>query len=291
MKPMLAGKVTDISKLKYPVYATPKIDGIRCLIHPELGPVSRKLKPIPNAHVRSCLNILSSRLDGELLVNGSKNFGETSGAIMRADGEPEFTYYVFDHFFDPIIPCTLDYLSRVASLGYDSLWPAWVSILRPERVNDEAELIALEERYLASGYEGVMLRAPTGPYKFGRSTEREGYLLKLKRFEDAEAVVIGFEEFQHNDNPLERDALGAAKRSAHKANQRAAGTLGALVCKRPDGLEFRIGSGFTAEQRAEIWAERGNWSGAVVKYRFQPHGAKEAPRFPTFLGRRHPDDI
>ena len=53
---------------------------------------------------------------------------------------------------------------------------------------------------LDDGYEGLMLRAPDGPYKFGRSTVKENTLLKVKNFLDDEAEVIGFKEQTTNTN-------------------------------------------------------------------------------------------
>lgn len=293
MKPMLAGKVESIDEVKFPAYCTPKLDGIRCLIVNGEA-VSRKLKPIPNAFVRTRLRGLPDGLDGELMVPGAENFGETSSAIMSRDGTPTFEFHVFDYVTDPSKP----YLERVGDLDMEVLARQvssehydWVRPLVPCPIMSVEELVRYEEWCLEEGYEGVMIRSATGPYKFGRSTTREGYLLKLKRFEDAEAEVIGVEELQRNQNEQERDALGHAKRSKAKAGMVPGGTLGKLLVRRADGVEFAIGSGFTATQRAELWARRDALAGALVKFKHQPHGAQEAPRLPIFLGLRHADDL
>ena len=57
-------------------------------------------------------------------------------------------------------------------------------------INDYDQILDYEKRILEDGFEGVMLRSPLGKYKMGRSTLKEGILLKLKRFEDAEATVV-----------------------------------------------------------------------------------------------------
>ena len=57
-----------------------------------------------------------------------------------------------------------------------------------------------------------MVRTPDSPYKCGRSTEREAWLLKIKRFEDAEAVVLGTYEGMSNMNEAGVDAFGRTKR-------------------------------------------------------------------------------
>jgi DNA ligase-1 len=159
-------------------------------------------------------------------------------------------------------------------------------------IKNKDELLAYEATCLSEGYEGVMLRDPNGPYKFGRSTENEGYLLKLKRFQDSEAVILEIVEKTNNENVKEKDAFGRSKRSSAMAGLVLAGTMGAFKVKDvKTGIEFGIGSGFTDEFRAEVWANQKKYIGKIVKYKSQEIGAKDAPRFPVFLSMRHPDDM
>ena len=74
-----------------------------------------------------------------------------------------------------------------------------------------------------------MMRDPVGRYKLGRGTFKEGLIYKLKRFADDEAVIIGFKEQMTNNNILEKDELGYAKRSIFKENMIPAGTLGNFI--------------------------------------------------------------
>jgi DNA ligase-1 len=151
-----------------------------------------------------------------------------------------------------------------------------------------------------------MIRSTAGPYKFGRSTEKEGWLLKLKRFEDSEAVVLGCYELMHNANEATKDELGHTKRSSHKANKQGRGTLGGLhVRDLKTGVEFDIGTGFDDALRAELWSlhqlnvalqvpakfSAGAVVGRVAKYKFFPTGSKDKPRFPVFLGFRDSIDM
>lgn len=281
-RPMLAAKLDNLSKISYPVFCTAKIDGIRCLMVNGQA-VSRRLKPIRNKHVQKLMSTLPDGLDGELILRNSMKFNEISSAIMRESGEPDFLYCVFDVIErDP-------YLTRMMTLT-DLDLPEFVQKIIPLKIEDEEALLSYEETCLANGFEGVMLRNGSGPYKHGRSTVREGWLMKWKRFLDAEAEVIGFAERMHNANPKTRDNLGHAKRSSHKENLSPTGTLGKLIVRRDDGLEFGVGTGFDDATRQEIWDNQGEYLGKLVKYRFQPHGVKEAPRFPTFLGFRDRSD-
>ena len=152
--------------------------------------------------------------------------------------------------------------------------------------------MALEERYLADGYEGVMLRSLQGIYKFGRATKKEGALLKLKRFADSEATILGLIEQMHNTNESTINALGLKERSSHKANLVGKDTLGALSVRDvTTGVEFEIGTGFDDAERAKIWAHKDAYIGKLVKYKYFPSGSKDKPRFPVYQGIRDPRDM
>ena len=132
-----------------------------------------------------------------------------------------------------------------------------------------------------------MIRDISGLYKFGRSTAKEGILGKVKRFADAEAEIVGIEELHRNGNAAEINALGHTERSTAAAGLVPAGTLGALIVRAEGFAEsFKIGTGYTAAQRDSLWADRASLPGRLVKFKHQPAGAKDAPRFPVFLGFR-----
>lgn len=291
MKPLLAGKVDSVDKLRYPLVASPKIDGIRCLIVDGVA-MSRKLLPIPNEHIRRKLGKHRSIIegfDGELCIPG-KSFNEVSSAIMSEDGQPVFTYVVFD-IWTEVLPYARR-LTILNNLSNEGKLPPGVQVVHSKVVENAKELLGYEEYCLSWGYEGVMVRSLTGQYKQGRSTTNEGILLKLKRFEDAEAVIIGAEEERQNGNAATMDALGHTKRSSHNANKHGKGTLGAFVCSGKEWTEtFKVGTGFTAEQRDLYWRGFDMLKGRTIKYRYQPSGAKDKPRFPSFIGFRDERDM
>jgi DNA ligase-1 len=147
-----------------------------------------------------------------------------------------------------------------------------------------------ESDFLEQGYEGMMIRHPDSRYKYGRSTEREGGLVKVKRFTDAEAEVIGFVEEMHNGNEAKTDALGHTERSTEKAGLVGKGTLGALVVRDAQGRVFNIGTGFTAVQRADLWLRQPDYLGSLVTFKYFDHGIKESPRHPVFKSFRAKED-
>jgi len=290
MKPMLAAKA-DEATIQFPVLLSPKLDGVRCLVVKGVA-VGRSLKPIPNHHVQHLFGSHAwDGLDGELIVGdptAADAFQRTTSGVMSHDGEPAVRFHVFDDF-----SAVGGFRDRLRAAERRLAWKKRsCALVEHWLVKTSEELAVHEQRCLALGYEGVMLRAPMGAYKHGRSTAREGWLLKLKRFTDAEAIVLGCTELRRNTNAAVRNATGGLERSHHQAGLVGAATLGALIvrdCKTQ--VEFEIGTGFTARQRAELWVVRDALIGHVVKYKSQPIGVKERPRFPVFLGFRSHIDI
>lgn len=288
-KPLLAAKA-DLDKLVFPMIASPKIDGIRCVIDPERGAVSRTMKPIPNAFARAHLNAADIRLaglDGEIVTytDGKiDDFNTVQSKIMSADGEPDFRFHVFDNFATPSMP----YEERLHHLARDRrLSGHRIEAVPTQQVLSLAALAEIETEYIDGlGWEGVMLRRPGSIYKFGRSTANEGILLKVKRFEDDEAEITGATERMHNANEATKDAFGRTERSSHKANMIPMDTLGALSASWR-GVQFEIGTGFDDATRAALWARRAELVGQTVTFKYQGVGSLGAPRFPVFLGVRH----
>lgn len=298
-KPNLAATLTKPELIKFPVWASPKIDGIRCVFFGGVA-YSRSLKPIPNPVVqefaKAYANLLEG-LDGELTVGSptDANCMQNSMAVMSKVAAPDFTFHVFDWFHPAHAHIEFWQRSDVVEdriVQFYDRYPE-VDIRAAPQVlcTSLAHLDTNEARWLADGYEGMMIRDHCGRYKFGRSTEREGGLVKVKRFTDAEAIVIGFEEEMHNANEAKRDATGRTERSTSKAGLHGKGTLGALVVKNERGIVFNIGTGFTAAQRADYWANHPSLFGKMVKFKHFDHGTVDAPRHPVFIGFRHPEDM
>lgn len=295
-KPMLSGKA-NLAKQKLPVYTSPKLDGIRVVIVDNI-PMSRKLKPIPNKHIREVLNDpIFNNMDGEIIVGDPGDpdcFRNTTSMVMSHDKVFDFTLHVFDMVCHiPEVPWEIRFRGLESMVnGLPDNAP--IQLVEHTLCRSIEDITANEEEYLSLGYEGAMLRAPDGPYKMGRSSTLEGYLTKLKRFEDSEAEIIGFEELMHNGNEAKRNALGRTERSTHKAGKIGLGTLGALIVRDLySDVEFSIGTGIglNDELRKKIWNNQSGFLGDIINYRFFPSGSKDKPRFPTFHGFRSMDDL
>lgn len=296
MKPMLAcSTIPQIEALNYPVVASPKLDGIRCLIIDGKA-VSRNLKPIPNEFVRKELEALNlPQLDGELMLVdaflGLSDFNDAQSAFMSVAGKPNFKYVVFDSFMAP----SQGYAERfrsVASFIKSKDFNGRVEVISNFMINTAADMEAYYAEFLRLGYEGAIVRDPQGPYKYGRSTMNQGWMLKLKVFNDAEASIVGVEELMHNCNEATTNALGATVRSHENAGKVPGDTLGALYCYY-NGKTFKVGTGFDSEQRSRLWAmhKAGNLVGKFITFKYQEISKYGVPRFPVFKGIRNLGDM
>lgn len=299
MRPMLAAKfenqfdlMPELSKLQYPLLASPKIDGIRFLRPANDGARSRSWKLLPNKRLQELvLNHNFAWLDGEVIVGEDAAapglFNRTQSAIMTADDQSPLSIFIFDHFYHKetsFASRTIiaeEAVARIQAAGINN-----VKYLKHILLNTPEEVLAYEQNALELGFEGIVLRNPHKPYKYGRSTFREQGLIKVKRFIDEEAEIVGFEALERNTNEPTQDAFGLQKRSSHRAGKIADNLLGKLLVRNEQWGEFAVGSGFDVATRQEIWQNKEAYLGKIITYKYQPHGVKEKPRAPIYKGFR-----
>lgn len=269
MKAMLAcSEIPDLYKLTYPKLITPKLDGIRALACQGTA-MSRTLKPLPNKHVQKFfMDNQLTNLDGELMVRNADGtlaiFDDVQSAIMSREGEPDFEYWVFDSF----MPASRAHQMRanVAKERVNSTTLAKVHFIAYDIAHSPEQAEEFAKHYLKLGYEGIIIRDPDAPYKHGRSTLKQEWMLKYKPFYDAEGVIVAYEELVHQDG--------------YVGNK-----LGALWLAF-NGTRFKVGSGFDDAQRIEYWQQRDNLLGKQVTFKYQELTKTGKPRFPVFKGIR-----
>lgn len=311
-KPMLAASEApdlDAVEKMFPYWLQPKFDGFRCTVLPKLGAVSRTLKAIPNRYVRAMMDegFCHEHIDGEIVTytDGVVDpLNVVNSKLSKVEGRPDFKFHMFDNVQFPDLP----YHAR-----YDMIPERTHVGIRVEKIviTSLPQLMREEDKLVRAKWEGGILRHPDGLYKHNRATLKEGTLLKLKRFYDHEAEVIGFEELMINENEQKRDERGYAKRSSSKAGKVPGGTLGALVCRwtPPDfapGYDewfakgdhspvcFKIGGGWTDAERQEIWDRRDTYMGRYHTFKFQRIGEHGRPLLPigkAWRSRAEMEDI
>lgn len=291
-RPILAIEHSKVKTQPSNMYMSEKLDGIRCIIFGGVA-YSRSLKRIPNLSIQAYVQHHAEAMegmDGELIV-GDKNapdvFNQSTSGVMRIEGEPDFTFWVFDRFHP-----TATWLERYARLVNHSILPNRVALLVHHPVEDMFNIDEFERDMLAQGAEGIMLRDVDAKYKCGRSGTKNPELQKVKRFVDNEFEIIGWEPKYTNTNAATTNELGRTARSTAKDGMVALDTMGSLILRTSKGDTFSCGSGMTDTIREDLWERRETLMGQLAKVKYFDVGnGYNVPRFPVFIAIRHKDDL
>lgn len=314
MKPMLACD-WDESKVRFPVIAQPKIDGVRSLFLYG-GMTGRSLKPHANRYTTSFFSqSLFHGFDGELAAEHECHpdlCRLTTSAVNTIEGTP----YTLWHLFDYVVlgkTKELAYQDRLEALRArintllftNHVESSRLRVVESHWCSNMDELLEKEDLWLDLGYEGAILRDPNGKYKDGRSTVREGGLLRIKRFIEEDAVVLAIEEGRTNLNQAQTNELGLQFRSTHAEGMVPNGQVGNMLCRvvkdvldpvrgvvlLKAGQEITVAPGrMPVEDRAKYFKNPHLLIGQTIKFKFFPKGQKDKPRFPTFQSIRAASD-
>ncbi len=199
----------------------------------------------------------STPMDGELWAGrGQFNHAQSTTAQTRPDDAAwrKMRFMVFDL---PAAPGSFDQRLPVLQSTVRAINQNWVQPVEQRKLASEAELQQWLAQVVKGGGEGLMLHKGSAAYRSGRSDD----LLKLKPFDDAEARVIGY-----------KPGRGQWE-----------GMTGSLLVQSPEGKQFALGSGLSAELRKNPPA-LDSW----VTYRYQGlHEKSGLPRFARFMRVRN----
>ncbi|MGJ8646817.1 MAG: DNA ligase [Marinomonas colpomeniae] len=143
------------------------------------------------------------------------------------------------------------YTSIVNSLELPHVIP-----IKQFTVKNNQELNQVLEDYVKEGAEGLILHRKLARFVNGRTDN----LLKLKPYMDAEATVV--------------EVLNSTGKYADM--------MGSILVEMPSGLRFKIGSGFSDEERRSP-PEKGD----LVTYKYHGFTKRGVPRFASFIRYRN----
>lgn len=265
--PMLAHEYQKRGKgFGFPCYVQPKLDGTRAVGMPGKGIFSRLRKTFPHMeHILAEMAQLPEDLilDGELYTN-ELTFQEIVGLVKKETlkaGDAEKQLKIKYHVYDLI--ASHPYEARKAML--EALFARHrfqhLVLVPTSRCESEAQMKQQHNAYVADGFEGIMLRAPSGDYKHSRSAD----LLKYKEFFDAEYEVVGFKEGEGQEK-------GCVL----------------WMCRTEEGRTFHCRPRGTRESRMELFQNGGDYVGKKLTIRFQELTSSEekVPRFPVGIAFR-----
>lgn len=303
MKAMLASDYEE-SKLRFPLIAQPKIDGVRAL-NMDGTLLGRSGKKHANRYVtRLFSSDVLKGFDGEMAAASEVHPSLcrlTSSAMSSIFGEPFTQWWLFDYVTPQTIGMDyyqrLDMLYQRVQMLRDSLGtePCVQRLMLIPFVlcKDMETLLKWDTQWLDEGYEGTIIRDPSGKHKQGRSTVREGGLLRIKRFIEEEAVVTGLVEGLRNENEAQINELGLQFRTTHQENMVPNGQVGTILATNvKDGKPITVSPGkMPVDERVRYWQNQHLLLGQTIKYKHFPKGVKDKPRFPTFQTIRMPSDM
>lgn len=191
-------------------------------------------------------------LDGELWL-GRGRFSELSGLVRQLEpDDPAWTevqYRIFD-LPDQLTP----FSQRVKDMEQlcEQLALPWLQPVKQRRLHNRKDLENYLQQLTREGAEGLMLHRADALHQAGRSDD----LLKVKLYQDAEAVVLGYTEGKGQFE----------------------GMMGALKVRLADGREMKIGTGFSHQERRSPPPV-----GSVITYRYNGRTVTGLPRFARFM--------
>ena len=195
-------------------------------------------------------------LDGELWM-GRGRFAELSGAVRQVvPDDNDWRRIRFMMFYLPDKEATFDQrLARLRVLIQEVESP-YMALVDQQRASTHEKLMQRLDKIVDGGAEGLMLKLGSSHYRSGRSDD----LLKVKQYQDAEAVVV-------------HHLPGKGKYE---------GLMGSLLVELDDGRRFRIGTGFSDSERASPPRP-----GTTITFKHYGLTATGLPRFASFLRIRN----
>jgi len=273
-----------LDKWEPPFIVQPKLDGERCrAVIDENGNVTlfssseEIIKSVP--HIRKALftlNLRNIELDGELYKHGM-DFEDVHSIVGRTVNlnpwHREMEFHVFD-----IVNADPQY-KRLRQLSKISFYNLPIKNVPLHTAENLDEVLAIKEKYIEIGYEGIVVRHFLAPYVRKRSI----YMMKLKPKKDDIYKIKGYSIEVDKEGIIKETRLGRIICAGDE--NRNADILGEYPphIKLPDGY-FGIGSGLTASDREMYWKDRESLINLFCHVQYQHiTPGKGVPRFPIFI--------
>lgn len=275
--PMLAHTFEPCSEknkkngIVFPCYVQPKLDGLRCICYlmpdgsnkvvaqsrtgayfESVDHICEELRPI-------LLKNPGLTLDGELYTTDMP-FEELAGLIKKkklTEADVQRTRLVKYHIYDIVsaVPYSERHARIVDLLSPNAHAHAHLEVVHTQLIPDLPAFKQAFGDYVASGYEGIMLRNVAGVY---RQNYRSHDLQKYKEFVESEYPIVGFKEAAGRD----------------------AGTV-IWVCVTAEEREFSVRPRGTQEQRRQWFQDGHKYVGKLLTVIYQELSELNVPRFPV----------
>lgn len=250
---MLAEKPEKIGKMKFPAWIEPKLDGMRAVNvfdGDEVMHLSRSGMPITtldhtNEELLDLVKNIPTMIDAEAM---GSSFNDTMSSVKRKKSKEDslaclyvFDMLPYDNFEAESSTLTYEARREVLEGLFGKKQYKYLKLNPRRKVNSLEEAKAVFTEFFEQGYEGAIVKASDGVYEFDRSLS----WIKLKPLETGDFEITGFEE-------------GTGKN---------AGKLGAFIVDF-NGVETKVGGGFSDKQRKEFWDSRFEMIGTIIEVKY-----------------------
>jgi DNA ligase-1 len=247
--PMACHPIERVPTFRYPAYAQPKMDGVRCLFDGTKA-WSRGLELFPE-WVLDLFRFDTGGLvvDGELYVHGS-SFQQIQSAVTKANAlTPQVEYWIFDL----VMPEPFDVRLATLEALLERDIPDAIKLVPTHRVVDAEWMRRYHDRFCEMGFEGTILREAESPYEHKRSR----HIVKVKDFVDTEFPVVGWK----TGKGKEADQI-------------------MFTCQAPNGLKFDVTPNESIETRRQWLPHAATFIGKQYTVKHQGYYDSGIPRFP-----------
>lgn len=276
-----------------------KYDGVRCIVK-DCKVVGKSLLPIANKYIQRLYG--KEEYEGkefEILVldetgkyDPVNSCRETISFTNTEYMERSHTCILIDNFQLEEFP----FKDRLANLELFVKDHPEFKIPDYVLVSNMDDLLYYEDAILRQDNEAIIIRNPILTYKEGVST-KEGELLRLKRYISEECIILDIEPALANNNEAKETMLGTMERSSHIENKVAKNEIGKLICQlvkdihdpwsgrliaRKGDMCVVSPGNMTKEERINLYKNKEDLKGKMIKFKSFPKGTKDKPKFATF---------
>jgi ATP-dependent DNA ligase len=293
--------------IKYPQYASIKMDGYRLLNLCGEHLLSPALKPFPNRNMTEHLyTFLKFCQEHRIVTDGefwspSLTFQQLQ-SVVRSHDKPipnDVCYYIFDAMSEAEWDTghAPPFAHRIRDVVLNLVDHPHIVRVEQDYIQTAVEAETLFEKQIENGQEGIILRNPSTGYKHGRCTTKQDGMWKFKQFITQDAVIVGVEEQMKMREGLERttNVVGHLERSYKAEDYVPAGRIGAFVVKKFDlnsdrEIQFKVkpGKGYDDAWKTSMWYLKDSLTGKHIEFKFMPHGTMDKPRIGNLV-RFRPD--
>lgn len=292
-KPMLAPNETPQEhQLTFPKLLSVKLDGFRCIFK-EGKMLTRSLKELPNAKLQERFKAIKEYtktnpiiLDGEIYSH-ELTFQEITHFCMTHDtGEEAIPDSLKFHAFDCLD--NMDY-NRVFLRRLHTLCDVMKKLNHPHGLVVQQITIntwqELQERFneaIDRKFEGVMLKCLESPYKFGRATMNQNWLLKFKPWITFDAPIVEVYERMENTSESYTNELGQSQKHRRQEDMIGTGMAGGVWVDL-DGVKQKVALAMDDAEKKDLWNRRDEVIGKWIEFKGMTVGAKDKVRHPVMV--------